>query len=105
MTAPLIGASPALSSAQATLADSARKAREADAEKSAEEYESVFLTTMLSQAFTEISAEPPFGGGNAEKTWRSFLIEEYAKGIAAQGGLGLADRIKQELLSLQEVSP
>ncbi len=104
MTVQTIETSPALSVAQASLADARSKAREADAGEAAEEFESVFLTTMLSQAFTNISAEAPFGGGNAEKTWRGFLIEEYAKGIAAQGGLGLADRIKQELLALQEIS-
>ena len=94
--------SPTLSRASAGLSEAAAKARIDKAEETARDYEAVFLSTMLSQAFSGISAEPPFGGGNAEKTWRGFLVEEYSKSIAASGGLGLTDQIKQELLALQE---
>ena len=104
MEMPATAASAMLERASSNLAEAAAKARDDRAETAARDFEAVFLSTMLSEAFTGIDGKPPFGGGNAEKTWRGFLIEEYAKGIAAKGGLGLADRIKQELLALQEVS-
>ena len=70
--------------------------------KAAEEFEAVFLTTMLEGMFTGLKAEAPFGGGSSEKTYRSLLVSEYAKQISANGGLGLADQITRDLIALQE---
>ena len=35
--------------------------------------------------------------------FRSLMINEYGKSIAAQGGFGLADQMKAQLLKHQEV--
>ena len=72
------------------------------ARKSAEEFEAVFLNTMLSSMFEGISTEKPFGGGPAEKSYKSVLIGEYAKDIVKTGGLGIADFVYEELLAIQE---
>lgn len=72
------------------------------ARKAAEEFESVFLTTMLEGMFTGLDAEPPFGGGSTEKTYRSLLVSEYAKQISGNGGIGIADQITRDLIALQE---
>lgn len=69
----------------------------------AEEFESVFLSSMLSHMFAGLDTEGPFGGGQAEETYRGLLIEEYGKAITQSGGIGIADTIARELLSLQEV--
>ena len=69
----------------------------------AKEFESIFLSTMLQQAFPEPSEDNPFSGGQAEETWRGFMIDEYAKAIVDKGGLGLSDKIRSELLALQEI--
>jgi Rod binding domain-containing protein len=72
--------------------------------QAAEEFEAVFLTNMLSQMFAGVPTDGPFGGGHAEQMYRSMLIEQYGSGIAASGGIGLADEIARELLSLQEAN-
>lgn len=68
----------------------------------AQDYEAVFVSTMLSQMFAGVKTEAPFGGGNAEETWRGLLIDEYGKEIAKSGGIGLSDHIYRELLRAQE---
>jgi len=73
-----------------------------DARTAAREYESVFVATMLNAMSSGIEAETPFGGGNAEATWRGMQNEEIAKEIAASGGLGIADAIYRELIAIQE---
>ncbi len=70
--------------------------------KSAKEFESSFLTTMLEQMWTGVEAEAPFGGGHAEEVYRSMIVGEYAKSISKSGGIGLADHVYREILSAQE---
>ncbi|ESR26769.1 rod-binding protein [Lutibaculum baratangense] len=76
----------------------------ARARKAAEEFESVFLNTMVAEMFTDLPTDGPFGGGQAEETYRSMLIEEYAKEMAAAGGIGLADSVLRDIIALQETS-
>ena len=66
------------------------------------EFEAFFLGQMLQPMFASINPEPPFGGGHAEKIWRSMLVDELGKGMAKAGGIGLADSIQREMLRLQE---
>jgi Rod binding domain-containing protein len=66
------------------------------------EFESVFLAAMLAPMFETLSTDAPFGGGEAEETWRSLLAEQYAGSIARSGGIGIADSVFQQLLALQE---
>jgi Rod binding domain-containing protein len=56
---------------------------------------------MFSQMFTHVN-EGPFNGGQAASTWRSFLTDEYARNFAKAGGIGIADSVYKELISLQE---
>ena len=72
--------------------------------KAAKEFEESFLTTMLEQMWTGIEADAPFGGGHAEKVYRSMMVGEFAKSIASAGGIGLADHVYREILSAQEGS-
>lgn len=74
----------------------------ASARKAAEDFESVFLTSMLESMFEGVKTDGPFGGGSSEKTYRSLLINEYAKQISQNGGLGIADQITRDLIALQE---
>jgi len=75
----------------------------AAAEKAAQEFEAVFIGQMLSAMFAGVKTDGPFGGGSGEEIFRSLMIEEYAKTIAGQGGFGLADQVKREILRLQEI--
>ncbi|MDE2109510.1 MAG: rod-binding protein [Alphaproteobacteria bacterium] len=75
----------------------------AAAKKAATEFEGVFISQFLGEMFDGISTDGPFGGGQGEAMFRSLMLDEYGKQIAAQGGLGLADTVTRELLKTQEV--
>ena len=75
----------------------------ARAEKAAKDYESVFISQMLGAMFSGIKSDGITGGGQGEEMFRSLMINEYGKSIAAQGGFGLADQMKAQLLKHQEV--
>lgn len=70
----------------------------------AEEFEAVFLSTMLAPMFEGLGQDNMFGGGPGEETYRSLLVDEYGKSIAKSGGLGIADAVERELLRMQEVA-
>jgi len=72
--------------------------------ETAEAFEASFLAQMLKPMFDGLSTEAPFGGGEAESTWRGFLVEAMAKQTAKAGGVGLSDRIVSEMLRMQEQS-
>jgi flagellar protein FlgJ len=99
LTAPGLPAQQLGAAAAAALRSGgdAAKMREA-----ALEFESVFMTTMLSSMFEGVQAEAPFGGGHAEEQYRGLLVAEYGKELASQGGVGLADQVFRELLAAQE---
>lgn len=69
----------------------------------AREFEAVFLTTFVEQMFSGIKTDGPFGGGHAEKTYRSFLSQEYGRSLAESGGIGITNQIYSEILKAQEV--
>jgi peptidoglycan hydrolase FlgJ len=72
--------------------------------KVSQDFESVFLTNMFENMYEGLDEDGPFGSGNDNGVWRSLLTEEYAKSIAASGGIGIADQIQNQLISLQEKS-
>ena len=74
----------------------------ANAEKAARDFEAVFISQMLTPMFEGIEPDGVFGGGSAENIYKSMMLEEYGKMIAANGGLGIASSVKAEMLALQE---
>ena len=69
----------------------------------AQEFEAVFINSMLSEMFTGLDGEGPFGSkGTGAGVWRSFLTDEYAKTFARSGGIGIADDVYRTLLAQQE---
>ena len=69
--------------------------------ETAERFEASFLAQMLKPMFEGISTDGPFGGGEAEGTWRSFMIDEMAKQTVRAGGIGLADTVVSEMIRMQ----
>ena len=69
----------------------------------AKEYEGVFLSLMMKEMFSGLKTEGDFTGGFGEEMFRDMLSEQYAQTIADTGGIGLADSIYREILTLQEV--
>ncbi|MBX3476508.1 MAG: rod-binding protein [Brevundimonas sp.] len=72
--------------------------------ETAEAFEASFLSQMLKPMFEGLSTDGPFGGGQAENTWRSFMIDAMAKQTVRAGGIGLADQVMSEMLKMQELS-
>jgi len=73
--------------------------------RAATEFESFFLSQVLEAMFAGIRTDGPFGGGHGEGVFRSLLLQEYGRTLAQQGGIGIADAVQRQLLSLQEVQP
>jgi len=70
--------------------------------KTAEDFEATFLSQMMKPMFEGLSTDGPFGGGEAESTWRSFMLDAIAKTTVKAGGIGLADTVMSEMLKMQE---
>ncbi len=69
--------------------------------ETAEQFEASFLSQMLKPMFEGIETDGPFGGGEAEGTWRSFMIDAMAKQTVRAGGIGLADTVVAEMIRMQ----
>ena len=70
--------------------------------RTAEAFEASFLSQMLKPMFEGLSTEAPFGGGEGEAVWRSFLIDAMAQQTVKAGGLGLADSVMAQMIKMQE---
>lgn len=72
-----------------------------DVDKASVEFEAMVLSQMLNTMTSGLKTEKPFGGGDSENIWRSFLNDEYAKAMAKSGGLGISSAVRGELLRMQ----
>jgi len=70
-------------------------------EASAKAFEGQLISQMMQPMFEGLSTTPPFGGGEGESTFRSFLVDEIGKQTARHGGIGLAKSITAEMLKMQ----
>ncbi len=84
-----------------TLANPAEAGKRADIKRTAQEFEALFLAIMLQEMFDDVEVGAPFGGGEAEGMFKSFLSEAMAKQMAKAGGVGLSDTVAREMLKLQ----
>ena len=75
----------------------------AKVDKAAEEFEAVFLNQFLGAMFEGIKTDGPFGGGPGEGIFRSLMLDQYSKTVAGNGGIGLADAVKRQILQMQEM--
>ena len=77
-------------------------ASKAKAKAAAQDFEGVFINSMIQQMFSGLQGEGPMGGNGATGVWRSFLTDEIAKNFAKAGGIGIADQVYGTLLAQQE---
>jgi peptidoglycan hydrolase FlgJ len=85
------------------IADPKKSSTKAEALKTASDFEAVFIADALKLMVQDVNADPLGGGAdNASQSWRELLMDEYAKVMTAKGGIGLAEPMARELLSLQE---
>jgi Rod binding domain-containing protein len=80
-----------------------RRMNEAQIDETAKEFEAVFISQMLEHMFAGIEVNELFGGGHGEEMYQSMVMDEYGKLMAKAGGIGLADHVRREMLTLQEV--
>ena len=59
---------------------------------------------MLQPMFASIGTSGPFGGGHAEKIWRSMMVDEIGKSITKSGGIGLSESVQRSIIQMQEAS-
>ena len=69
--------------------------------ETAEQFEASFLSQMIKPMFEGLETDGPFGGGEAEGTWRGFMIDAMAKQTVRAGGIGLADTVVSEMIRMQ----
>lgn len=68
-----------------------------------QDFEAFFITQTFQQMYDTIPVNETFGGGQAEKIFRSMLVDEYGKMTAQSGGIGLTDQIMAQLIQEQHV--
>lgn len=81
----------------------AKKMSVEEAQKAAEDFEAFFLSKTMESMFDGISTDGMFGGGQAEKIYRSLLINEYGKAMAKTGSVGVADEVMRSIIEMQEM--
>jgi Rod binding domain-containing protein len=73
-------------------------------ERTAKEFEGQLISMMLQPMFNGLSSSGPFGGGEAETTYRSFMLDAFGKQMAKAGGIGVAGPVMREMLRMQGLS-
>jgi peptidoglycan hydrolase FlgJ len=96
--AMMMAQAPAMSAAPRATGDAAKAAA------ASKEYESVFISQFLGSMFSGIKTDGMFGGGQGEEMFRSLMVDQYAKGLTARGGFGLASKMQAELLKHQQAA-
>lgn len=67
----------------------------------AQAFEAQMLAQMMKPMFEGLQTDGPFGGGQAEGSFRSFLLDAFGKQTAKAGGVGLAGPVMKEMLRMQ----
>ncbi len=71
--------------------------------KAANDFEAMAIGQLLQPMFDTVdTSRGAFGGGAGEEAWKPMLVQEFAKQIAAHGGLGLAKPVYDAMLRMQE---
>ena len=79
----------------------ATPAQRTRAEHTAQDFEASFLSSMFGQMFEGTGVAEPFGGGQGEQAFRSFMTDAMGRSMAKHGGIGLARSVTAEMLKLQ----
>ena len=82
----------------------AEMAKRGQIAKTAQDFEASFLSVMLQSMFQGVKQQEPFGGGQGEDMFKSFMSEAMAKQMAKAGGIGLSQSVQAEMLKMQGLS-
>lgn len=100
-----LGSDSRTSAAAQTLDEAKRSKDLKRIDQAAQDFEATFISEMLKPMFEMVEVNDTFGGGKGEEIFRDFTIQEYGKLIARQGGIGLSDQIKAQMIKLQGLDP
>jgi peptidoglycan hydrolase FlgJ len=70
-------------------------------EQAASNFESVYMSQMLNQMYTDIDPNAEFGGGVGEEMFRGLLVEQYAQKMTKDGKGPLSGVLEREMLRMQ----
>jgi Rod binding domain-containing protein len=98
---PVSVSPPLLASGATGVMSAAELAKRGQIKQTAQNFEASFLSIMTQQMFEGVDVSPPFGGGQGEEMFRSFLTDAFAKQAAKAGGIGIADEVGREMLKMQ----
>jgi Rod binding domain-containing protein len=87
-----------------TLAEALKKVSpemQAKAKTQSEDFEAMFLNTMVSQMTSSVKGEGPFGDTVGTGAWRSMLTDQYSRTIVKAGGLGISADVYRSLILKQ----
>jgi len=73
-----------------------------EALKVGHQFEQMFLSEMLRPMFDSVKTDKLFGGGHGEDMFRSLQVDEYAKAMSTQRGIGIATAVQRQILQMQE---
>lgn len=73
--------------------------------ESSQEFEAIFLESMLKSMRDSVQKSGLIDGGNAEKMYESMLDSEYAKQMSSQSMTGIAENIEKQLLASAGYAP
>ena len=99
----LAALSTAAAAAPPTL-PAATPAQRAKIHQTAKAFESQLISQMLQPIFDGLQTDGEFDGGQAEGTYRSFMVEAMGKQMARSGGIGVAHAVEREMLKMQGLS-
>lgn len=73
--------------------------------KAAQDFEAMAIGQLLQPMFQTVDlSESEFGGGAGEKAWEPMLVQEFAKDMAAHGGIGLAKPVYEAMMRMNKGS-
>ena len=75
--------------------------QQSKAQKTATDFEAMFLNSMFSQMTSGLKGEGPFGDTPGTGVWRSMLTEQYSKNFAKAGGVGISNDVFRTLILQQ----
>ena len=78
--------------------------QQAKAQKTASDFEAMFLNAMFSQMTSGLKGEGPFGDTPGTGVWRSMLTEQYSRNFANAGGVGISSDVYRTLILQQAKS-
>jgi flagellar protein FlgJ len=92
---------PQLLAGQPAATGAAELARRGQIKDTAQKFEATFLSSMLQEMFDGVETSAPFGGGQGEAMFKSFMTDAMAKQMAKGGGIGIAAEVQREMLKMQ----